>query len=158
MPISDQEFRDALRHWASGVTVVTTRDSDGNLHGLTVSAFSAVSLAPPLVLVCVDKTTYSYQAFAKSRIFAVNILSENQHQISHQFALPVAEKFAGIEFADGIAGVPLLAGALVNLECRLVFNYDGGDHSILVGEIERTTIRTGKPLLYFNGNYGKIEP
>jgi flavin reductase (DIM6/NTAB) family NADH-FMN oxidoreductase RutF len=154
--VEKDEFREALRHWASGVTVVTTRDNNGKQHGITVSAFASVSLEPPLVMVCVDKKTFSHYAFLESRLFVVNILSENQRYVSHQFAQPLEDKFAGIEFTHGIGKVPVLTGALANLECRLTLSYDGGDHTIFIGEIENLTVRSGKPLLYFHGHYGRF--
>lgn len=158
MTISGEEFRDAMRNWASGVTVVTAKDRAGNLHGITVSAFTSVSLQPPLVLICIDKFTGSHYAFAESPHFVVNILSDRQEFLSRQFATPLLDKFDNIEFEYSDKGVPILQGALCNLECRLVLSYEGGDHTIFIGEIEKAVSREGKPLLYFQGNYGDIAP
>jgi flavin reductase (DIM6/NTAB) family NADH-FMN oxidoreductase RutF len=157
MSITPQEFRAALGRFTTGVTVVTTIDGQGRLHGITVSAFSSVSLQPPLVLVCIEKNTGSHYAFVESRRFVVNILSESQQHISLQFASHIPNKFAGIEFYQGIDGIPVLAGALANLECRLTSSYEAGDHTIFVGEIENSVVRQGKPLVYFQGNYRKLE-
>jgi flavin reductase (DIM6/NTAB) family NADH-FMN oxidoreductase RutF len=156
MPITKEEFRNALSRFASGVTVVTTKDNDGNFQGLTVSAFCSVSLEPPLILVCIDKETVSYQAFEESGSFVVNILSEKQQHISNQFASPIANKFAGIEFSTNGNEIPILKDALVNLECSLKKAYDGGDHTIFVGEIERSHISEGNPLVYCHGQYREI--
>lgn len=156
MAITNDEFRAALRHWASGVTVVTTKDRQGAAHGITVSAFSSVSLNPPLVLVCIDKETGSHYAFLESGVFVVNILREDQQEISEQFASKIEDKFDCINCEIGIGGVPLLADALVNLECRLVQSCEGGDHTIFIGEIQKTTVRTGKPLVYHDGDYQKV--
>lgn len=157
MAINNDEFRAALSRFPSGVTVVTTKDLGGRPHGITVSAFSAVSLEPPLVLICIDKQTASHYAFEETGRFAVNILHEDQVTISAQFASPLLDKFDGINFREGIAGIPVLEDALVNLECRLKHAYEGGDHTIFVGEIERTTVRDGKPLVYFYGDYRKLK-
>lgn len=158
MAIGSEEFRDALRKWASGVTVVTTKDRDGDWHGITVSAFTSVSLQPPLVLICIDKFTGSHHAFVESQHFVVNVLSDRQENLSRQFATPLLDKFDNVEFTQTANGVPVLEGALCNLECRMVLSYEGGDHTIFIGEIEKAAIRNGKPLLYFQGNYGDILP
>lgn len=151
--ISKNEFRQALARFPSGVTVVTTKDKAGRLHGITVSAFSSVSLEPPLVLVCIDKTTGSHPAFEFGATFVVNVLGEEQARLSEHFASPIADKFEGIEYLQTSNGIPVLENSLVNLECRLVSMLDGGDHSIFVGEIQDAIIKDGKPLLYFQGDY-----
>jgi len=156
MPITREEFRHALGRFASGVTVVTTRAADGHLHGLTVSAFCAVSLEPPLILICIQKTTGSHHAFEESKMFVVNILTESQTHLSNHFASFVEDKFTGIEYDENGAGLPVLKDALVNLECRLVNSYDGGDHTIFVGQIERAHVSDGKPLAYFYGSYRQL--
>jgi flavin reductase (DIM6/NTAB) family NADH-FMN oxidoreductase RutF len=157
MPITNDEFRAALGNFASGITVVTTKDAAGILHGITVSAFSSLSLEPRLVLICVEKTTASHYAFLESGIFTVNILSEGQEAISEQFAAPFLDKFEDIDFEIGEMGLPVLKGALGVIECELRDAFDGGDHSIFVGEIKHIDIREGKPLVYFQGEYGKFD-
>jgi flavin reductase ActVB len=156
MSISKDEFKAALGRFASGVTVVTTKDAKGELHGLTVSAFCSVSLEPPLVLICIEKKTGSYHAFVESEKFVVNILSESQEHISNQFAFKHEDKFDGISFQDGIDDLPVLEGCLVNLECRQKYSYDGGDHTIFVGEIHQIHVSDGQPLTYFHGNYHQL--
>lgn len=154
MPISSDEFRAALSKFASGVTVVTTKDAEGNLHGITVSAFCSVSLVPPLVLVCIEKNAGSHNAFIESGVFVVNVLSEDQIAHSNQFASPLPDKFAGIKYRFGLEGVPILENTLANMECRLVNAHENGDHTIFVGQVEKTTLnKNGNPLLYFHGNY-----
>ncbi|HYP30167.1 MAG TPA: flavin reductase family protein [Blastocatellia bacterium] len=155
MPIDDDEFRSTLSLFASGVTVVTTCDA-GRLHGLTVSAFSSLSLRPPLVLICVNSQNGSRKAVADSRVFAVNFLSDLQENLSRRFASRAPDKFEGIAYTRGIGDVPVLAGALASLECRLVHAYEGGDHTIFVGEIERVTRTSGEPLLYYRGSYARL--
>lgn len=153
MGISNEEFRAALGRFASGVTVITTRDAAGNLHGITVSAFSSVSMTPPLVLICIEKTTGSHHAFIESKRFAANILSSRQSGISDQFAFRHEDKFDGIDYRLGIGGVPLIDDCLANIECRVVNEYDGGDHTIFVGEVESVTTADADPLVYWMGEY-----
>ena len=154
--INKDEFRHALGRFASGVTVVTTRDANGNRHGITVSAFCSVSLEPPLILICIDKYTGSHHAFEENEFFVVNILREDQQYYSEQFASYLLDKFNGIEFFENDNGIPVLKDALVNLECRRVNAHDNGDHTIFVGQIEKATINDGEPLVYFQGNYQKL--
>jgi flavin reductase (DIM6/NTAB) family NADH-FMN oxidoreductase RutF len=154
--ISKDEFRRALGRFASGVTVVTARDASGKLHGITVSAFCSVSLEPPLILICIDKNTGSHYALAETDSFVVNILCEDQQYVSTRFASLLSDKFEAVGYSLGIDGLPILEGALANLECRLVNSHDGGDHTIFVGQIERATISDGSPLIYWHGNYRKL--
>lgn len=156
MAVSEDEFRNALSRFASGVSVVTTKDADGNFHGITVSAFCSVSLDPPLVLICIEKTTASHDSFPDSNVFVVNILDAAQANLSERFAAPAEDKFGDLDFRPGIEGVPVLNNALASLECSLIQKYDGGDHSIFVGKVENTATRDGQPLLYFRGTYGAL--
>ncbi len=156
MPITSDDFRTALSRFPSGVTVVTTRDSSGRFHGLTVSAFCSVSLEPPLVLICIDSSTASHYAFVETGVFAVNILASGQQEISERFAVPLADKFENVEFTLGPLGVPLVVGCIGNLECSVRQAYEGGDHTIFVGEVESSVINEGEPLLYFRSGYGTM--
>lgn len=156
MAVTSDEFRAALSRFPSGVTVVTTRDGEDRFHGLTVSAFCSVSLEPPRVLICVEKTTGSHFALESSEAFVVNVLNADQRELSERFASLIEDKFDSVEFAAGIDGIPVLLGCLVTLECRVTNAYDGGDHSIFVGEVEKATVNDGDPLLYFRGDYRAI--
>ena len=156
MAINPTEFRAALSRFPSGVTVVTTKDATGKFHGITVSAFCSVSLDPPLILVCIEKTTGSHTAFEQSRSFVVNFLRSSQSDLSERFAAQLSDKFEGLDFRHGIDGVPILEGCIANLECLLSNSYDGGDHTIFVGEVENVEIGDGEPLIYFHSNYGSI--
>ena len=156
MPVTPDEFRHALSHFASGVSVVSTKDAAGKFHGITVSAFCSVSLEPPLVLICIEKATASHSAFKESGVFVVNILDESQSSLSERFAEPTADKFGAAEFQPGIDGLPVLKDALASIECRLHSAFDGGDHTIFVGVVEKATVRNGDPLLHFRGEYGCI--
>jgi len=157
MPITSDEFRAALGRFASGVTVVTTKDKIGRLHGITVSAFCSVSLEPPLILVCIDKRTGSHGALGEINRFVVNVLREDQQYYSDLFASQLPHKFDEIEYTESADGTPILKDALVNMECRLVNSHDNGDHTIFVGEILESYVTDGKPLIYFHGSYRKLQ-
>jgi flavin reductase (DIM6/NTAB) family NADH-FMN oxidoreductase RutF len=156
MPISKEDFRAALGRFASGITVVTSIDRQKRFHGMTVSAFCSVSLEPPLVLVSISKDTGSHYAIAQGGKFVVNILQEGQAELSERFAAPLPDRFSETGHVETAGGLPLLKGALANLECSLRHSYDGGDHTIYVGEVERVHLADGRPLLHFRGEYKKI--
>ena len=156
MPVSKDEFRSAMSRFASGVTVVTTQNESNHPHGMTVSAFASLSLEPPLVLVCIDKRTSIHDLLAEGRYFAVNVLAEEQEIVSRRFASRDTDRFSGTGYAEGITGVPLLNDVLAAIECRVVHNYPAGDHTIVVGEVERTIVDDGKPLIYFRGGYTEL--
>lgn len=156
MPVTSDEFRSALSRFPSGVTVVTTRDAENRFHGITVSAFCSLSLEPPRVLICVEKTTGSHIALQSSQTFVVNMLSDEQRDLSELFASTADNKFEELKIGTGIDGIPTLPGCLATLECRVTNSYDGGDHSIFVGEVEKATVNDGDPILYFRGDYRSI--
>lgn len=156
MAISPQEFRNALSTFASGVTVVTTKDEDGTLYGLTVSAFCSVSLEPPLILVSIEKSARCHDVFAETGRFAVNILAEDQQDVSERFATQLENKFEGLEHSHSQSGMPLLNGCVAVLDCRVEHAYEGGDHTIFVALVEETEVSGGSPLLYAEGRYGRI--
>ena len=118
--ISPDEFRRVLGHFATGVTIVTTCDADDRATGLTASAFSSVSLEPPLVLICVDHKSQSYPALRESGRFAINILHDGHEPVSRRFATTRLDKFDELPYRLGVLGVPLIEGALAHLECRTV--------------------------------------
>lgn len=153
MPITNQEFRNALATFASGVTVVTAAAPDGKLYGLTVSAFCSVSLEPPLVLICIEKTARCHEAFKDSERLVVNVLAEDQRQVSERFATQMEDKFEGIEYSLNENGTPILEGAATVLECGVMESLDGGDHTIFILEVEDTQVGISRPLLYYGGNY-----
>src|SRR5436190_20124173 len=151
MPVSKDEFRRALSRFISGVSVVTTLGKDNRPAGITVSAFSSVSLEPPLVLACIDKRASLHDHLTEGSHFAVNILAEDQQDISRLFASKDEDRFIGGGYRWGVSGAPLLDGALAYIECRVVHAYPGGDHTIIVGEVESTSINEHKPLAYYRG-------
>ncbi len=155
--IGIDEFRRVLGHFASGVTILTTRDHAGRPVGLTASAFTSVSLEPPLVLSCVDLKARCYAAFDTADLFAVNVLGSHQEHLSRRFASAVFEdKFDGLRHVPGSLGLPLIEGALAHIECAKVSTYPGGDHTIVVGRVEASTVGDGHPLVYYRGRYDRL--
>ncbi len=156
MPIEKQEFRRVLGRFAAGVTVVTTVDDARRPYGLTATAFTSVSLEPPLVLVCVDKQSESYPHFHTSGVFAVNFLGAEDEPVSRHFAVSGGDKFKDVRFRHGVTGAPVLAESLAYLECRIVEILAGGDHTIFLGQVEAADARDGEPLLYYCGAYRRL--
>jgi flavin reductase ActVB len=148
-------FREAMTQFASGVTIVTTADGEGRWWGFTASAFNSLSLEPPLVLVCLATTADSHPVFSASPGFIVNVLRTEHEALALRFASKGADKFAGGEFRPGQAdGLPVLDDALVSLKCRTQTLYEGGDHSILIGEVEYVRVRrNGVPALHFSRRF-----
>lgn len=148
-----RDYRRALGQFATGVTVVTARASDGRKVGMTVNSFTSISLNPPLILWSVARQALSFNDFINATHFAVNVLESKQHHLSRQFSTPVPDKFAGVDFAEGPSGVPILSGVLAHFICRKVRQYDGGDHVILIGEVEQYKYNSGEPLVFHSGRY-----
>ncbi|WP_322801259.1 flavin reductase family protein [Thermoflexus sp.] len=158
MPVSPEQLRQVMRRWASTVTVVTMR-ADEQIHGLTATAFTSVSMNPPLVLVCIQNDSRSEALLRKGRCFAVNFLSEDQAELSERFAgrIPAADRFAGLVHRAAVTGAPILEDALAYLDCTVAGAYWGGDHTIYLGLVEDAGIlREGSPLLYFQGAYRRL--
>jgi flavin reductase (DIM6/NTAB) family NADH-FMN oxidoreductase RutF len=148
-----RDYRRALGQFATGVTVVTLRAADGRKVGITVNSFSSVSLNPPLILCSVSRQIPSFADFSGATHFAVNVLEARQHHLSRQFSTPMPDKFAGVDFVEGDRGVPLLNGVIAHFVCRKVREYDGGDHVILIGEVEKYQVSEGEPLVFHSGHY-----
>lgn len=156
MAIEPQELRRVMGHFATGVTVITTKDKEGAPAGLTANAFMSLSLNPPLVLISVDKGAACYQCFELRNGFTVNFLSEDQEEISRRFATKGADKFAGLKWHAGSNGAAIIEGALGYVECKIVQCHDGGDHTIVVGEIVDVSASGDRPLLFFKGKYQRL--
>ena len=154
--LAPDDFRRVLGHFASGVTIVSTCDADGRPTGLTASAFSSVSLEPPLILVCVDHKSQSYPAMRERGRFAVNILAADQEAVSRRFASTRLDKFDGVPHRITDLGVPLVEGAVAQLECITVSMHVEGDHTIFVGRVERAGVAGGDPLVYSRGRYERL--
>lgn len=155
MPIDDAGFKLAMSQFASGVTVVTT-ENEGTRYGMTVASFASLSLHPPLVLVCIEKSVKTHEAIATAGKFGVSILAKDQADLSNRFASRRDDKFEGVAIRSGELGVPLLDGAICTLECRLHATLPGGDHSIFVGEVVDAQTTEAAPLLYFRSGYREL--
>ena len=158
MPIAAELFKEVCRRWTTGVTIVTARAGD-RIHGMTVSAFTEVSLDPPLVLVCADKSANTRPLIDEGRVFAVNVLAVGQEALSNRFASKEDEwqRFEGLDWETAKTGAPLLPGTVAGLDCRVVATHDAGDHVIFVGEVEWARFDAeGEPLLYSGGGYGSF--
>lgn len=157
MTIDAASFKRALGQFASGIAIVTSRDAEGLPVGLTVSAFSSVSLDPPLVLVCIDLRSGANHGIRENGHFAVSILSEQQEEWSRRFAQPGPEKFQGAGFALSTRGLLLVPGALVHMECAVRAAHLAGDHTVYVGEILELQAAPGRPLVYHAGHYRRLD-
>ena len=158
MPTIDSAtFRAVLGRFATGVTVVTTRDGDGRDHGMTVSAFCSVSLEPPLVLVCLDHAATLLPYVAPGVPMAINVLAATQEALSRRFASEVDDRFDGVGYTRGPAGTPLLDDALAHLECRVDAMHQAGDHTVVILRVELAHANEDAgPLLYYRSGYGKL--
>ncbi len=157
MPDS-RSFRQIMSCFATGVTVVTARDDDGTGFGITVNSVTSVSLEPPLLLFCLDKKAHVYPVFRRAKYFAVNILSENQQDVSRHFAdyrhYPKPDKM----WDRPQGGCPILRHTLAWMVCRKTSTFRGGDHDIITGEVVKLHKRNiqAEPLIYFHSRYRKI--
>ncbi|MES2523602.1 MAG: flavin reductase family protein [Gemmatimonadota bacterium] len=157
MPIDSDLFRSVLGRFSSGITIITTHDETGRDHGMTVSAFSSLSLDPPLVLVAIANDATMAPVMSAAESFAVNILSESQEALSRRFSGKLDDRFAGVGVTHGAMGDALLDDVLASLQCRIVARHPAGDHVIVVGEVEDGVAHEGRPLLYYRGGYARLE-
>jgi 3-hydroxy-9,10-secoandrosta-1,3,5(10)-triene-9,17-dione monooxygenase reductase component len=148
-----RQFRAALGSFATGVTIVTTRGAAGEDIGLTANSFNSVSLDPPMVLWSLARKSLSLPAFLHSGYFAVHVLSAEQEKLSMTFATRGADKFAGLELRRGAGDIPLIPGCSAVFQCRMAFNYEGGDHVIFVGQVEEFEHFNREPLVFHGGRY-----
>ena len=157
--ITTDLYRQVMGNWGTGVTIVTTKDQNGQPYGLTVSSFTSVSMDPILVLVCLDDRLSGLQFFKESMNFGVSILSEAQQEVSRLFAKKDTLRPPELYF-NGETGIPLIRDSLVTLECETTAIYDGGDHSIFLGKVLAAELpgamQGAKPLLYFRGKYERL--
>ena len=136
---------------------LTATDDAGHDHGMTVSAFCSLSLEPPLVLICIEKTASVHAALVRSDGFVVNVLAASQEQIARRFSIVDIDRFDGIGFTRSADGYAILDDVLSVIECRRRALHDGGDHTIIVGEVDASRIGAGVPLLYYRGGYAQLE-
>lgn len=153
-----RRFRNALGAFATGVTIVTTRDADGQDIGLTANSFNSVSLHPPMVLWSLAKSARSLPAFLAGPHFAVHVLAANQEELSLRFATRGSEKFGGLDLERGVSQLPLLRGCSARFQCRTAFRHEAGDHMIFVGEVEEFDHSDLPELLFHRGRYSLAVP
>lgn len=149
-------FRNVVGHFASGVTVLTTVH-DGKLYGTTASAVSSLSMEPPMMLACLNRTSSTHDAIAASRVFGINILSESQGDLAYKFGRSGGDKFEGVPLTYSEEGVPLIKGALATILCVVSETAAGGTHTIFLGEVLEAIANPGAPLTYFRGRFGRFE-
>lgn len=149
-------FRDVIGRFASGVTVITTRTAEKD-YGTTASAVSSLSMEPPMLLICLNKTSETGKAILAAGWFAVNILSESQRELADAFAKKSPDKFQGAQIDRGGSSVPLIRGALAQLECLVRETATGGTHTVFMGEVQNATGSEGAPLTYYRGQFGRFE-
>src|SRR6267142_1458240 len=158
--LSSSEFRKALGHFTTGVTVVTVEQEPGKIHGMTANSFTSVSLDPMLVLVCVDHRANMHPLLQKKKKFGVSVLKQNQQAVSEYFAKrehnAETEQRLGIHFRRTPSGAPVIDGTLLQMSCKVIASHVAGDHTIFIGEVEDAELHEGEPLLYFRGEYRKI--
>ena len=157
-PFSTSDLRKVLGAFVTGVTVITTLDQEGRRHGLTANSFNSVSLDPPLILWSQSLSSASYPVFRDAERFVVNILAENQVDVSNRFAKPLQDKFAGIDLQVGIGGIPLIRNCAGYLQCRKETSYLAGDHAVFLGRVEAIRHTGLKPLAFGQGKYLVAHP
>src|SRR5689334_5884219 len=157
LSVTEDEFRAVLGRFPSGVTVVTTTDESGADQGMTVSAFCSLSLHPPLILICIEKTASAYKALTTSGGFVINVLSARQEQVARRFAIVDIDRFEGVGFTRSSQGYAVLDDVLGVIECTQQQLYDGGDHTVIIGKVEAMRAESGTPLLYYRGGYAQLE-
>ena len=151
--LAPEVFRRACALWATGIAVVTVMDGEGLPHGMTANSFTSVSLDPPLVLVCIDRRAALLPHLQCSRSVAINILGEEQEELSSRFARKSEDRFENLDWKPGPFGAPILAGTLAVLEGKITEFIEAGDHRIIIAEVSRAEGRDGRPLLYFASGY-----
>ena len=159
-----EAFRRALGQFATGIVVVTTRLSTGEGRGLTVNAFTSVSLDPPLVLYCLGRSAYHFSVFEKAEAFAINFLGAGQQALSDRFARETDDGLDGLETLGLVTGSPILSSCETALDCRREAIHDAGDHVVVVGRVaaihrpDRPAGAEDDPLIYFGSTYRRLRP
>ncbi|MEX0856208.1 MAG: flavin reductase family protein [Gemmatimonadota bacterium] len=152
-------FRQVMGHFATGVTVVTGVDPDGERVGLTANSVASVSLDPPLLLVCLDRGSKSLAALLETGAFGISVLHSGQEAVARRFAgEPTANRFRDLEVRLAPSGLPFLPDAIAWFQCRVWRTIEAGDHTILIGEVEDGGTKPGSPLVFFQGRYGIVAP
>ena len=155
-PVSGEEFRRACGRFATGVSVASVTDENGTAHGLTVSSFTSVSLDPPLVLICLGHEVTMIEAFRRAAYFGINILREEDREVSARFSTKGLDRFDGLAWRKGQTGAPTIDCALAVLECEVYRRVTSGDHDILIGRVVHARIEDGAPLIYYASRYRRL--
>ncbi|MEM7777328.1 MAG: flavin reductase family protein [Pseudomonadota bacterium] len=157
MPFDTRAFRTCLGQFPTGVCVVTT-DVESQLVGMTISSFNSVSLDPPLILFSITRSSRSLPLWQRASAYAVNVLSENQQNLSNRFSRQSPDKWEGITFSRGFAGAPVLPGTAAALECSTYAQHDAGDHVLFIARVERFIAQPSRsPLVFCKGSYGTLK-
>jgi flavin reductase (DIM6/NTAB) family NADH-FMN oxidoreductase RutF len=149
-------FRKTCGRFATGIAIATVTAPDGTPYGLTVNSFTSVSAVPPLVLICIDYRSTVLSYFRASASYCINVLSDDQKNLSERFSERIPDRFEGLVWANGELGAPVLSDCLASMECSVVQTVEAGDHAIFIAEVIRAKYRDGKPLLYFGSEYRQL--
>jgi flavin reductase (DIM6/NTAB) family NADH-FMN oxidoreductase RutF len=155
---TDREFRDSLAQFATGVTVICAPGPDGRFVGFTANSFNSVSLEPPLVVWSLNRRATNLAAFEHAERYAINVLAQDQVDLARRFSRPHADRFAGVDYRLGTAGVPLILGCVAWFECRHHARHRAGDHVLFIGEVETCARKKGSALVFHHGRYGTTRP
>ena len=153
--LDQSRFREALGHFATGITIVTATDA-GEPVGFSCQSFAALSLDPPMVILAPAKTSTSWPRIARAGSFCVNILGEHQEAVCRAFAVSGGDKFDGIDWSPGVTGAPVITGSLAVVECTLGTIYEGGDHELVTGHVVTMEIGEGSPLIFYRSGFGRF--
>ena len=162
--VTADSFRSVVGRFASGITIVTATDEAGADHGMTATAFASVSLVPPLVLVCVDRSATMHAVLEHATHFAISLLSADQEELSRRFGsgepqrggIAEPDRFEGVGYTRSAHGEPLINDALAHIECRVHDRHVAGDHTIVIGEVETAIAFDARPLLYYRSGYTQL--
>jgi len=160
MTVNREDFKNGLKLWASGVAVVTTKSETFGIQGMTVTAFSSVSVDPPLILVCLNDSADTGDGIRESQNFAVNFLNAGQEAVSNQFAggCSQQQRFENISWSEAASGAPVIDTCLASLDCKVSQQVRAGTHWIIIGEVQEVVCRSGEPLLYYSSAYRQLQP
>ena len=157
--IDSARFRRVLGHFATGVTIITAAPRDEPVVGMAVNSFTSVSLDPPFVAFCAAHSSTTWPHIRAAGRFCVNIMAEDQEDLSRLFATRGADRFSRVAWHPAESGAPILEGALAWIDCDIDAEHEAGDHSIVVGRVRGLDLEEeGKPLVFFRGGYGRFEP
>ena len=151
-------LRRALGAFVTGVTIVTTMDRDGNHRGFTANSFTSVSLQPPLVLICVDRTAHSHEAFTSGTGVGIHVLAHDQEELASRFATKAPNKFAKLECRTGVGGAPLFSDCAAWLDCEVTECIELGDHTVVVGKVRDFAVADRRPLAFLHGRFISLAP